>query len=282
MTGSSPGAAPAAAPALATESGVEVRAAGIVREIARGGLAGLIATAIVGGVGGRLVMRVAALLNPEATGLRTENGEVIGAVTANGTMALIVFGGLFGGMAVGVVWVVVSPWLPGPGLRRWLLAMPVAVALGGSFLVRSSNPDFAILEPDWLLIALLLGLVAVIGFAVAWLDERLDRALPDAGGSASRALAAYVIVAMLGLLTIGVVIDAYFSSAGSPNPPVLVGWALVATGIVTVATWAARLRSDAPAPPPVARVAGRIGVVVAVVLGVAQLVPTVARLLPAD
>jgi hypothetical protein len=95
-------------------------------------------------------------------------------------------------------------------------------------------------------------------------------------------LAAYVIVALLGLLTIGVAIDAYFSTAGSPNPPARVGWALVATGIVTVATWAARLRSDAPTPPPVARVAGRVGVVVAVVLGVAQLVPTVARLLPAD
>lgn len=282
MTASSRGAAPAATPALATESGVEVRAAGIVREIARGGLAGIIATAIVGGIGGRLVMRVAALLNPDATGLRTENGEIIGAITADGTLALIVFGGLFGGLAVGVVWVIVSPWLPGRGLRRWLLAMPIAVALGGSFLVRSSNSDFAILEPDWILIALLLGLVAVIGFAVAWLDERLERALPDAGGGASRALAAYVILAILGLLTIGVTIDAYFSSAGSPNPPVRVGWALVATGLVTAAAWVVRVRSDSPTPPPLARMAGRIGLVVAVVLGVGQLVPTVVRLLPAD
>jgi hypothetical protein len=160
--------------------------------------------------------------------------------------------------------------------------MPVAVALGGSFLVRSSNSDFAILGPDGLLIALLLGLVAVIGFAVAWLDERLERALPVAGGSASRAMAAYVIVAILGLLTIGLTIDAYFSTAGSPNPPARVGWALVATGLITAAAWVVRIRSDAPTPPPVARIAGRLGVVAAVVLGVAHLVPTVVRLLPAD
>jgi hypothetical protein len=280
MTPSSPG--PAPDPAPATGSDVDVRVAGILRDIARGGLAGLIATALVGGIGGRLVMRVAALLNPEATGLLTENGEVVGAITANGTLALIVFGGLFGGLAVGVVWVVVSPWLPGRGVRRWLLAMPVAVALGGSFLVRSSNSDFAILGPDGLLIALLLGLVAVIGFAVAWLDERLERALPVAGGSASRAMAAYVIVAILGLLTIGLTIDAYFSTAGSPNPPARVGWALVATGLITAAAWVVRIRSDAPTPPPVARIAGRLGVVAAVVLGVAHLVPTVVRLLPAD
>ncbi|HEX4897125.1 MAG TPA: hypothetical protein VFV53_02050 [Candidatus Limnocylindrales bacterium] len=278
MTASSPG----PTPAPATESDVEVRVAGILREVARGGLAGLIATTIVGGLGGRLVMRVSALLNPGATGLRTENGEVVGAITAEGTLALIVFGGLLGGLAVGVVWVIVSPWLPGRGPRRWLLAMPVAVALGGSFLVRSSNPDFAILEPDWLLITLLLGLVAVIGFAVAWLDERLERALPDAGGSASRAMAAYVIVAILGLLTIGVAIDGFFSSAGSPNPPVRVGWALVATGVVTAAAWVVRVGSSAPTPPAAVGVAGRIGVVVAVILGFAQLVPTVVRLLPAD
>jgi hypothetical protein len=277
MAASSPGQAPAP-----TAADVEARVAGILRDVARGGLAGLIATTIVGGVGGRLVMRVAALLNPEATGLRTENGEVVGAITANGTLALIVFGGLLGGLAVGVVWVVVSPWLPGHGLRRWLLATPIAVALGGSFLVRSSNPDFAILEPDSLLITLLLGLVAVIGFAVAWLDERLERALPHAAGGASRALATYVVVALLGLLTIGLTIDAFFSSAGSPNPPARVGWALVATGFVTAAAWAVRVRSDAPAPPPIARMAGRLGVGVAVILGVAQLVPTVVRLLPAD
>jgi hypothetical protein len=94
-------------------------------------------------------------------------------------------------------------------------------------------------------------------------------------------MAAYVIVAILGLLTIGVAIDGYFSSAESPNPPVRVGWALVATGIVTAAAWVVRVRSSVPMPPPVVG-AGRIGVIVAVVFGVAQLVPMVVRLLPAD
>jgi len=278
MTASSPGVAHAAA----TETAWLGRLGGVLRDIARGGLAGLVATTIVGGIGGRVVMRVAALLNPDAVGLRTDNGEVVGAITANGTLALIVFGGLLGGLAVGVVWVVVSPWLPGRGMRRRLLAMPVAVALGGSFLVRSSNSDFVILEPDWLLITLLLGLVALIGFTVAWLDERLDRALPRAGANPERLIIGYGAVAAIGLLTIGLTLDAYFSYEFSPNPPARVGWALAATGVVTATTWAVRLVSGALKPPPLLWAAGRIAVAVAVVLGVMHLAPMVVRLLPAE
>jgi len=43
----------------------------ILREITRGGVAGLIAGVLVAGVGGRLVMRLAALLVPESAGSLT-------------------------------------------------------------------------------------------------------------------------------------------------------------------------------------------------------------------
>jgi hypothetical protein len=257
-----------------------VRAAEGLREIARGGLAGVLASTLVGGIGGRIVMRIAALMNPDATGLRTENGELVGAITANGTLALIIFGGLLGGLVVGVVWVVVAPWIPGAGWRRWLLAMPVTVALGGFFLVDSTNSDFFILALDAPIVALLLGLVALIGGAVAWLDEQLERRLPRPGKRPVVQVAAYGMVALLGLLGVLVALNIYLTSTGCgcPTPPVQTGWALIAAGAVTAAWWASRVATGRSEPPAALLAAGRIAVVAAVVAGVAHLAPEVAAI----
>ena len=73
----------------------------ILRDIARGGLAGLAVGIVVGGIGGRVAMRLIALLIPEATGSSTENGNRIGDITLGGSFGLILFGGLFVGIFVG-------------------------------------------------------------------------------------------------------------------------------------------------------------------------------------
>ena len=57
-------------------------------------------------------MRVVALLNGEAEGTLTDAGEVVGAVTFEGTVALLVFGVGFGGLVAGVVWITVRERLP--------------------------------------------------------------------------------------------------------------------------------------------------------------------------
>ena len=98
----------------------------ILREITRGGLAGLIAGIFVAGIGGRLVMRLAALLVPESAGNLTENGNRIGDITAGGTFALILFVGLFFGVAAGSLWVVLRPWLPTTSSARALVSVPIA------------------------------------------------------------------------------------------------------------------------------------------------------------
>ena len=46
----------------------------VLREITRGGLAGLLAGILVAGVGGRLVMRLAALLVPESSARSPRTG----------------------------------------------------------------------------------------------------------------------------------------------------------------------------------------------------------------
>lgn len=257
--------------------------ADVLRDVARGGLAGLLAGTLVGGLGGRVVMRLAAILNPGATGLRTENGELVGAITANGTLALVIFGGLLGGAVAGIVWVVISPWIPATGWRRSALAAVAAVALGGSFVVRAGNPDFQILKADAAIIAMLLVLVAAVGAALVWLDDRLERRLPRPGPAPDRLVITYGLVALAGLLFMPLALDGYFSRVAChcANPPEWTGRALVATGVATAAWWAARIRTPGSASPKAVLVAGRVLLAAAVALGFLHLVPQVSRILAA-
>ena len=256
------------------------RLATVLRDIARGGLAGLIAGIVVGGVGGRIVMSIAAVLNPTAAGLFTENGEVVGRFTAQGTLALIVFGGLSASALGAVVWVVVSPWLPANGPRRALLMMPISVAIGSFLLIESTNTDFLILGPKPVILGLLLVLVALNGAAIAWLDAALERRLAQPGSRPARAVAGYGIVAILGLPMLALVLLAFFSPSFSnaPRPPFL-GIALVVAGLATASAWALRLRTGSASVPPLLAWLGRGGLIAAVALGGLHLVIQLSRIL---
>jgi len=244
----------------------------VLRSIARGGLAGLAAGLLVGGVGGRIAMSVAAVLNPGAAGELTEAGEVVGRFTVSGTLALVAFGGLSAGAVGGVVWVVVSPWLPGRLRWRILLAMPIAVALGSFLLIESPNRDFQILGPLPLILAMLVGLIALAGAATAWFDALLERRLPAPNHRPTRALFTYGVIAILGTPLLLLTFLAYFSPAfaTSARPPG-VGAALVVVGLATVVTWVLRLRADAPAVPRAVAVVARVGLAAAVTLGAVHL-----------
>jgi hypothetical protein len=69
------------------------------------GVAGLLTGVIVAGIGGRLLMRVAAAAAPiAATGAITEAGNTVGDITIAGTLAFIfgigIFSGVMGGAAL--------------------------------------------------------------------------------------------------------------------------------------------------------------------------------------
>lgn len=245
-----------------------------MRDIARGGLAGLLTGILVAGVGGRVVMRAAALLVPEAAGRFTENGNRVGDVTFSGTLGLVIVGGLFFGLAGATVWVVVSPWLPGGTRRRAVLAMPVAVALTGISLVQSSNPDFRILRHDVATVAMLLVLLAVAGLVISVFDSWLDQRLPPANASAPADGIYLVLTVAGGALIFPVVVAGYVFGEGP------LGLALVATGIATVVLWVRRYRGDPPRPRWLVA-AGRGSLAAAVVLGMAALLPDVAAALGA-
>ena len=243
-----------------------------LRDIARGGLAGLITGILVAGIGGRIVMRAAALLVPDAAGQLTDNGNRIGEITLGGTFALVLVGALFFGLLGATLWVVVSPWIPGGRRTRALLAMPIAVALAGLALVQARNPDFVVLGHDATTVMLLLGLVALAGLAIEEIERWLDRRLPEAATSAP-ADAIYLVLAVAGGgLILPIVLAAYL---GEELP---VGLALVAVGLATLIRWSRRYQGRTSSPTWL-MVAGRGSLLVAALLGTLALAPDVATAL---
>lgn len=262
-------------PALATSDQSSLgRLAEPLRDIARGGLAGLLTGILVAGVGGRVVMRAAALLVPDAAGRFTENGNRIGDITVSGTLGVVLGVGLFFGLAGATVWVVVAPWLPGGVGRRAVLAIPVAVALTSVSLVQASNPDFRILRHDVATVVMLLGLVAVAGLVISLVDSWLDRRLPAANASAS-ADGVYLALSLAGGgLLFPIVVASYVFGEGP------LGMAIVATGLATLVFWVRRYQRETPRPPWLV-VAGRGSLIAAMVLGTIAVLPDVAAALGA-
>ena len=169
-----------------------------IREISRGGLAGLVVGVLLAGIGGRVVMRIAALLVPDAAGRFTENGNQIGVITFNGSAGLVLFVGLFFGAVIGSLWVVMRPWLPVRPALRALVTVPIGLALGTTSLVLASNTDFTTLGHDPGVVAVLVVYIASFGPALTLTDAWLERRLPQATAG-SRTETTYWLITVLGL-----------------------------------------------------------------------------------
>lgn len=128
---------------------------------------GLLAGLLVLGLGGRFMMRILAATSPGSVqGRLTDAEEVVGEVTLGGTVGLLVFVGLFGGVFGVVLYSVLRRWLP----DRSVTAGLITAGIGGGLLAVPSglldpdNEDFDILEPVWL--AVLLGILLIVTFAL--------------------------------------------------------------------------------------------------------------------
>jgi len=251
----------------------------VLRDIARGGISGAVVGIAVGGLGGRLLMRLAAVLHADAVGAFTENGNRIGDITLGGTLFLVVFGLIFGVFA-GAVWVVVSPWIPGRSRTRALLTAGVAIAIGTPLLIIGRNPDFVILDHDPRVVALLVALVGLIGLSIALLDGWLDRRLPHAVTGRRGPAAFYAIVTLMGAVLVLPFVLLIFLTSDEYHLPLRAGYALFVVGLCTATWWGLRVRGRVSAPRDLV-IAGRGALLVALMLGVLTSLPHISRALGA-
>jgi hypothetical protein len=136
--------------------------------------AGALLGALVGGVGGRLAMRLLALTSSDALrGVDTDDGFPIGRFTLSGTLTLLALSTIIG-VVGGLAYLVIRRWLIGGAAVRAATCAVGAGLVVGSVLVHADGIDFTLLSPRWLAVALFVGVPALFGALVVPLVERFD------------------------------------------------------------------------------------------------------------
>ena len=168
-------------------------------------------------------MRLSAIAAGEpARGALTENGNRVGDITGDGTLALLLFGGLFAGLAGGPLLFALRAVLP----RRFLpLSISIVLlALAGTQVIDPGNSDFVILGDRALNVAMFAALFALHAVIAVWLAERLERWLlrPPLIHIAPLALVATIVGIGLGLLAAPAVVLNAGGLAGTTGTVTLV------------------------------------------------------------
>jgi len=159
-------------PPPAPPSSWRASAEAAVRRLAAITGVGVLLGLLVGGIGGRLAMLLLARLNPEATGVTSDDGFRIGQFTVPDTLNLLVVGYALGLIGAGV-YALVRVLMIGP---RWFQVLSVAggpAIVVGSMIVHTDGVDFRLLGPVWLAIALFVAIPGVYAALLTLLAERL-------------------------------------------------------------------------------------------------------------
>ena len=171
--------------------------------------AGVLAGVVSAGVGGRVVMRVVAILDPSTDGAFTDSSATVGEFTIDGTIPLLVLGAVLGAVS-GIVYLGLRRWLPCPTRWRGVTYGAFTLVTGGQIVFDPANADFQIFEPVIVAILLFTGLFFINGILLASL---LDRWHPDPiypnSRRVSRAVGGALAISIIAgsLLFLGVTID---------------------------------------------------------------------------
>ena len=257
------------------------RAALVVQRVLAVGFVSAVAGLVIGGVGGRIAMRVSALAAQDwAQGRLTDAGARVGEITVGGTIALILLGGgaafLLGAalVAVGSELLPRRPWL------RSALGAAVFLALAGPLVVDPANVDFVILEPVALNVAMFAGLVALFGAvtvpAVAWCERWIDRRLHIRLTGWSLPVVLALLGAVLAYGTAWMLTSPEFCGCADPSPltALLLAGAFAATG----ALWVRRIVTGKAGWPTV-RAIGVLSLSAAMFIGSMRLIDHVGTLI---
>jgi hypothetical protein len=143
-------------------------------------VAGVGAGLMAAGAGGRLVMRLLAVTAGDgAQGRITEADQVVGRISAGGTVGFVIFTALFFGTATGAAYLLVRRWLPA-GRAGGLVYGALLLLLAGTRLepLREGNVDFDLVGPGWVSVLAFSALVLFHGMLVAALAGRASRVVP--------------------------------------------------------------------------------------------------------
>ncbi|HEX4941835.1 MAG TPA: hypothetical protein VFW51_04815 [Actinomycetota bacterium] len=155
-----------------------------------------IAGAVVGGLGSRLAMRLAALAAPEVRGAVTENGAIVGEITLAGTIALMVFAGVASTALGAGAFVVVKPWLPERTVPRGVAFGGFLLATMGSSVVDAGNADFMILGDRFLNVTIFSALFLAFGLVASASFTALEARVPEAAALSPRMWAVSAVCAL--------------------------------------------------------------------------------------
>lgn len=208
----------------------------MLREAGVAAVAGGLAGILVGGIGGRVAMRISgAMSDPDMVGsARTANGNVLGAVTLEGTLALVIFAGLLPGLLGGLIYVAGRPWLRPLGRWGGLAFGLVLLAAVGSSVLEPFNIDFRKFGSPPLNVGLFALLFPLFGFAIAALADVVERRVSEARTSAPSTalhilglLGAALVVLFFGVSTVGSLVDVQRLDARPFFPVYLLGAAVL-------------------------------------------------------
>ncbi len=183
-----------------------------------------IAGAIVGGLGSRIVMRLAALAAPEVRGAVTENGAVVGEITLAGTVALMVFAGVASTALGAGAFVVARPWLPRRTVPRGLVFGGFLLATMGASVIDAGNADFVILGDRLLNVAMFSALFLAFGLVASAAFTALEARVPAAAALSPRM---WAVSAICALPLIPGVIGLAFGSGPTLGVPLLAAWVVM-------------------------------------------------------
>lgn len=201
------------------------------RQVGLATLAGMTAGGIVGGVGGRIAMRVTGFVaGPPLVGVTTTNGNRVGDITVGGTIGVLLVGVALGVLG-GLVYAAVEPWLR--RLKPWhgvAFGVFLLVAAGISVL-DPVNSDFSRFGSAPLNVAMFGTLFLLFGILIAWVFDRLPAIAAE-----TRTRARFVVgVGWLALLLAGALLLTSASGLGK-SPDALP--TLVTVGALSVAALA--------------------------------------------
>ena len=210
------------------------------------GLSGVVAGVLVGGVGGRLVMRGSSLLSPavSGTGVRTEQSFRIGEVTLDGSIELVIFVGIFAGFFGAAYYAITRPWLMWIGKWHGAAFGVLLFAIGSatSDALNPDNVDFFLLDNLPLIVLMFLVLFVLFGVTIAWLYGWFDRRLPEAEGAIA---GVYLLASIFSLIFLGSAMGLLVTGQGCDcDAPVVSAVAFVALAAVTIGMWAFRQAAD--------------------------------------